>query len=50
MDMTLFCLVFLYFVITSPYAIPFTFFPKVALDKGVNEGEIGLILGSYNIG
>lgn len=50
MDITLFSLVFLYFIVTSPYAIPFTFYPKVALDKGLNEGEIGLILGSYSVG
>ena len=49
-DLTLYYLLFLYFIITSPYAIPFTFFPKVAIDRGVKEGEIGLILGSYNVG
>ena len=49
-DRNLYVLVFLYFIVTSPYAIPYTFFPEVAIDRGVKEGEIGFILGGYYIG
>ncbi len=43
-------LALLFFLVQCPYPLPFPFFPKEALRRGVTEAEVGVILASCDIG
>ena len=49
-DSVVYSIVFLYFIVSSSEVIPVTFFPTLALKRGLNESEIGLIMSSFQIG
>ena len=39
-----------YFFVVATFTLPMAFFPKVAKDKGIGQGYLGFMLGSYDLG